>query len=117
MPVIKAFLVCALATAAVLPANPAAAFCSKPIMPYCVEDGTLTDSYVPEDRCRRALQDHVEDLTRYRRCLSAEIEQIDAAVERFRTLLDGDKTQSRDLPGSTVRPALEPAAGVARHPA
>lgn len=113
MPVTKAFLVCALAGATVLQTNAAAAFCSKPITPYCVEDGSLTDSYVPEDRCRRALHDHVEDLTRYRSCLATEIEQIDAAVERFRNLLDGDATKSRGLPSSPVAPGVETTATAA----
>jgi hypothetical protein len=111
--VTRAFLICALAGATVLQTNAAAAFCSKPITPYCVEDGTLADSYVPEDRCRRALHNHVQDLTRYRSCLATEIEQIDATVERFRNLLDGDATKSRDLPSGPVAPGVETTAGAA----
>lgn len=113
MPLTRAFLICTLAAACVLESNAAIAFCSKPITPYCVEDGNLTDSYVPEERCRRALQDHVEDLTSYRHCLTAEIEQIDEVVEQFRNLLDGHAEKSRDLPTSPAAPGVQTTAEAA----
>ena len=97
VPITRALLICTLTAACVLPSNAALAFCSQPIVPHCVADGTLTDSYVAEDRCRRALEKHVGDLTRYRNCLTAEIDQIDAAVERFRNLLDAGAEKSRSL--------------------
>jgi hypothetical protein len=49
----------------------------------------------------------VEDLTGYRNCLTAEIEQIDEVVERTRNLLDGDAEKSRNLPTSLVAPGVQ----------
>lgn len=89
--------------ASLLPSGPAMAFCSRPIVPYCVEDGTLADNYVPLERCRDEVESHLEDLTRYRDCLTTEIEEIDEAAERFRNLLGGDSEKSRIPP---VRPLL-----------
>jgi hypothetical protein len=114
VPLTRAFLICTLAAACVLASTPAFAFCSKPITPHCVEDGSLADSYVPEERCRRALQDHVEDLTSYRTCLTAEIEQVDEAVAQFQNLLDGDAEKSRNLPISPVAPGVQTTAEAAR---
>jgi hypothetical protein len=109
----KAFILCTVAVASLPAAGPAYAFCSKPIMPHCVEDGSLTDSYVPEERCRRALKEHVEDLTSYRSCLTAEIEQIDETVERFENLLGGDAEKSRSLPPSPAAPGVQTTAEAA----
>lgn len=98
MPTIKTFLISALTAGCVLQSSGAVAFCSKPITPHCVEDGNLTDAYVPEERCRKALTDHVEDLSGYRNCLAAEIDRIDATVERFQKLLGGTGAKSRSRP-------------------
>lgn len=113
MSLTRAFLICSVAAGCLLGSGPAIAFCSKPIVPHCVSDGSLTDSYVPEARCRRALEDHVEDLTRYRSCLTAEIEQIDEAVEEFRSLLEGEAESSRSLPRGPAAPRGQTTAGAA----
>ena len=102
MPLTRSVLIVPLAAAGILLSAPAVAFCSKPITPYCVEDGSLAKGHVPEDRCRRAVEDHVEDLTRYRSCLAVEIEQIDEAVERFRSLLSNGAEKSRSLPAGAT---------------
>lgn len=104
VPLVRSFLICTFAAACVLPASPASAFCSRPIAPYCVADGNLSDEYVPEERCRRNVIDHMEDLTRYRSCLTAEIGEIDAAVERFRSLLGEAEEKSRTLPAAPATP-------------
>jgi hypothetical protein len=104
VPFTRELLICTLAVACVLQVSPAAAFCSKPIAPFCVEDESLSENFIPEERCRRALEHHVEDLTNYRQCLTAEIGQIDAAVERFKNLLNGDAEKSRSLPATPVTP-------------
>jgi hypothetical protein len=109
----RAFLICTVAAGCLLESGPALAFCSKPIAPYCVGDGSLTDSYVPEARCRRALEDHVEDLTRYRDCLTAEVGQIDEAVERFRSLLSEGAEKSRSIPAGQAVPGGWTTAGAA----
>lgn len=93
-------MICTLAAACLLQSEPAVAFCSKPIAPYCVEDGSLTDRDIPEERCRRAVEHHVEDLTAYRNCLTVEIGQVDAAVERFEDLLGSGPEKSRSLPST-----------------
>jgi hypothetical protein len=100
VPLTRPFLICTLAATCVLASTPAFAFCSKPITPYCVEDGSL--------------QDHVEDLTSYRTCLTAEIEQVDEAVEQFQNLLDGGGEKSRNLPMSPVAPGVQTTAEAAR---
>lgn len=93
--------------AGLLPAAPAMAFCSKPITPHCASDGTLADSYMPEEQCRRAVKSHLEDLTRYRSCLTAEIEQVEEAAERFRDLLGESSTKSRVPPALPLLPGAE----------
>src|SRR3546814_14422039 len=103
-------MICTLTAASLAASGSAFAFCSKPITPYCAEDGSLSDSYVPEDRCRRAVEDHVQDLTSYRSCLTAEVEQIDQATTRFRDLMGGGAENSRSMP------QVPPAAGVATTP-
>lgn len=110
VPLTRAFMICTLTAACLAASGPAFAFCSKPITPYCVEDGSLSDSYVPEDRCRRALEDHVRDLTRYRNCLAAEVEQIDQTIIRFRDLLGEGAEESRKGP---TAPGVETTAEVA----
>lgn len=109
----RAFLICTVTAGCLLGSGPALAFCSKPIAPYCVGDGTLADSYVPEEQCRRALEDHVEDLTRYRDCLSTEVGQIDEALERFRGLLSEGPEKSRSLPAGGTAPGVQTTAGAA----
>src|SRR3546814_13399598 len=91
-------MICTLTAASLAASGSAFAFCSKPITPYCAEDGSLSDSYVPEDRCRRAVEDHVQDLTRYRSCLTAEVEQSGQALTQFRDLQGGGAEKSRTLP-------------------
>src|SRR3546814_3351266 len=107
-------MICTLTAASLAASGSAFAFCSKPITPYCAEDGSLSDSYVPEDRCRRAVEDHVQDLTRYRSCLTAEVEQIDQAITRFRDLLGGGAEKSRSLPKGPTAPGVETTAEVDR---
>ena len=97
---IRAFLICAVATAPLLGVAPAIAFCSKPITPFCASDGNLTDSYITESKCRRLVEDHLNDLARYRNCLRDQIEQLDENVERFQNLLGGDTEDSGTTPGS-----------------
>lgn len=112
VPLTRIAVICTLAAACVLPSNAAVAFCSKPITPYCVEDGSLSDnSYVPAERCRRALEDHVRDLTTYRECLTAEISQIDKALEQFQGLLGGEAQESRSLPAASGPQSAADAAG------
>jgi hypothetical protein len=98
VPLTRSVLIAPLAAAGILLSAPAFAFCSKPITPHCVEDDNLAEGYVSEERCRRALEDHVEDLTRYRDCLTAEVGEIDEAVERFRSLLSEGPEKSRSRP-------------------
>src|SRR3546814_13404501 len=87
-------MICTLTAASLAASGSAFAFCSKPITPYCAEDGSLSDSYVPEDRSRRAVEDHVQDLTRSRTCPPAEVAQIAQAITRFRALLGGGPEKS-----------------------
>lgn len=112
MPLTRTFIMVVIA-AGVLEASPAVAFCSKPIEPHCMADGSLTDSFVRESRCRRAVEDHLEDLGRYRNCLTAEIEEVDKAAERIRNLLSEGGEKSRIPPASPEAPDTQTTAEAA----
>jgi len=77
----------ALLLATVLAAQPAAAFCSKPVSPHCSADGTLDDSYVSTSRCKASTEKHVEALEIYRECLQDLVEETGKEIQQLKDLL------------------------------
>lgn len=74
-------------------ATPAQALCSKPLLPYCVSDGTLGNSFISEAACRRDVEKYLDDLVVYRQCLATEAVEAEKEVERLEKLLsDGAPT-------------------------
>ncbi|MPZ11091.1 MAG: hypothetical protein GEU89_12910 [Kiloniellaceae bacterium] len=73
----------------------ASAFCSKPTVPHCASDGSLADAYVPLDRCRRQVADHLEDVERYTTCLRELIKEISEEAEVYEELI---RNSSEDPP-------------------
>lgn len=82
----------ALLLATVLAAQPAAAFCSKPVSPHCSADGTLDDSYVSTSRCKASTEKHVEALEIYRECLQDLVEETGREIRRLQEMLGGAAT-------------------------
>lgn len=82
-------LACASAIWLAIATQPAFAFCSKPIMPHCVADGTLSDSYVSTADCRADVGDHLEGLKAYQDCLEDLAEQTDKEIIRLQRLIKG----------------------------
>lgn len=78
--------ICALLLA-LFAAQPAAAFCSKPILPHCSADGTLADSYVSTSDCKTRTEKHVEALEIYRECLQDLAEETGREIRRLQELL------------------------------
>jgi len=76
-----------LCLAALLAAQPAAAFCSKPVSPHCSADGTLADSYVSTSDCRDRTQKHVEALEIYRTCLQGLAEETGKEIDHLKQML------------------------------
>ena len=77
----------ALLLATFLAAQPAAAFCSKPVSPHCSADGTLDDSYVSTSRCKASTEKHVEALEIYRECLQDLVEETGKEIQQLKDLL------------------------------
>jgi hypothetical protein len=77
----------ALLVAAAWGAAPAWALCSKPLLPYCVDDGTLGGGFISESACRRDVEEYLAELVFYRQCLAAEAVEAEKEVERLEKLL------------------------------
>ena len=91
----KSLLICAIAMAPLLYPNPAIAFCSKPIVPYCASDGDLNDRYISRAECREQVEDHLDALAIYRSCLGNVIKQIDEDARKLRKLIGPDTHELR----------------------
>lgn len=60
------------------------AFCSEPSQPYCADSyGTFTDEYDFE-RCKRDVEDYLDDLRRYAMCVADEVkDKQEEVVDNF----------------------------------
>lgn len=78
----------AVAFVALWASGEARAYCSEPLVPYCLKSGAVAEDGVLSDReCRGRVTDYIRDLERYATCLSDQLTQTEADIERFRALI------------------------------
>lgn len=71
-------------------------FCSEPVAPYCVDEGSQYDTMLQINRCEEDLDNYEEQLREYEQCISDQLESLREELSTARDALSKAKEEKEN---------------------